>query len=283
MTWCRWPGCSTPSLPRAFATAEASQASDGGSNPRFGPVFDEPASPETAPAQVRSCVLVTDRPLLAASVTAALEARAVTCHRVDAGRGFTEAAAALRSVVDATGPVDAVVVARAGQDQMGGAAEGWEGVLAGHRGLVGHIHADAAWPRAASDYAAASDRRVQLVTLTDATTPGGRSRAQAAVQLARAAGGSTQGRVTAFAAGIEAPDAHSAAPVGELVAHLLGHPEAHALAGAELVAGAGWLGLRSHPKPAGSITYGGPAVPGWLDATLRQIVGDARSAVGETR
>ena len=37
--------------------------------------------------------------------------------------------------------------------------------------------------------------------------------------------------------------------------------------------GAGWLGLRSHPRPIGSITYGGPAVPDWLDATLREIVG----------
>ena len=37
--------------------------------------------------------------------------------------------------------------------------------------------------------------------------------------------------------------------------------------------GAGWLGLRSHPRPVGSVTYGGPAVPEWLDATLREIVG----------
>ena len=29
----------------------------------------------------------------------------------------------------------------------------------------------------------------------------------------------------------------------------------------------------AHPRPIGSITYGGPAVPEWLDATLREIVG----------
>jgi hypothetical protein len=83
----------------------------------------------------------------------------------------------------------------------------------------------------------------------------------------------TDGRVTAFAAGIEASEEGAGRPAGELVAHLLGHPEAAALAGAELVIGDGWLGLRSHPRPIGSITYGGPALPDWLDATLREIVG----------
>jgi hypothetical protein len=85
--------------------------------------------------------------------------------------------------------------------------------------------------------------------------------------------GSTQGRITAFAASIEAPEVSAAQPVAELVAHLLGAPEATALAGAELVIGAGWLGLRSHPRPIGSITYGGPAVPDWLDDTLRKVAG----------
>ena len=111
------------------------------------------------------------------------------------------------------------------------------------------------------------------MTLTDAVTTEGRSRAQASAQLARAAAGATRGRVTAFAASIEASEEQSCQPAGELVAHLLGHPEAAALAGAELVIGAGWLGLRSHPRPVGSITYGGPSVPDWLDAALREIVG----------
>ena len=76
---------------------------------------------------------------------------------------------------------------------------------------------------------------------------------------------------------IEAAEESAGQPVGELVAHLLGQPEATALAGAELVVGAGWIGLRSHPRPIGSITYGGPEIPEWLDATLREIVG----AVGD--
>ena len=37
---------------------------------------------------------------------------------------------------------------------------------------------------------------------------------------------------------------------------------------------ADWIGLRSHPKAAGAITYGGPDVPAWLDAALRAVVTD---------
>ncbi|HTT86346.1 MAG TPA: SDR family oxidoreductase, partial [Acidimicrobiales bacterium] len=260
-------------VPRAFATAEAAQASDGGGNPRFGPIFDEPAPAEPAPPQVRSCAIVSDRPRLAASITAALEARSVTCHRLEVAHGFGPAAGALRSVVESSGPVDAVVLAPAGRSSGDDAAEGWERILAEHRGIVDQIHTDAGWARAVADHAGGAGHPVRLATLTDAGTAGGRSRAQAAAQLARVAASTTEGRVTAFTAAIEAPGETSAAPTAALVAHLLTDPEAAALAGAELVVGAGWLGLRSHPRPAGTITYGGPAVPDWLDATLREIVG----------
>ena len=259
-------------VPRAFARAETSQASDGASNPRFGPIFDEPAPGELASAQVRSCAVVTDRPLLAASLSASLQDRSITCHRVEAAHGFDDAAGALRSVVEATGPIDAIVVASACHEAVSSTG-GWAGALAEHGGIVPGIHGDAGWARAAADYAAGAARPVRLVTLTDAVTAGGRSRAQASAQLARAAGGATEGRVTAFAASIEASEKEAGPPVSELVAHLLGHPDATALAGAELAVGAGWLGLRSHPRPVGSVTYGGPAVPHWLDATIREVIG----------
>jgi NAD(P)-dependent dehydrogenase (short-subunit alcohol dehydrogenase family) len=261
-------------IPQAFAKAEDSQASAGGGNPRFGPIFDEPAPAEFTSAQVRTCAVVTDRPGLAPSLTAALEARSITCHRVvEVAHGFRDAADALNSVVEAAGPLDAIVVAPAGGRTTATSADGWEQVLADHRGIVDHIHTDAGWARATADYAAGAARPVQLVTLTDATTTEGRSRAQASAQHARVAVGATEGRVTAFAASIEVPEAEAGQAAGALVAHLLSHPEATALAGAELVVGVGWLGLRSHPRPTGSVTYGGPAVPEWLDATLREIVG----------
>lgn len=269
-------------VPRAFVKAETKQRSDGASNPRFGPIFDEPADRQLPKAEagassaVRSCVVVSDRPELAARVTSALEDRSVTCHRVDVARSFKEAADALGSVVGSAGPIDAVVVAAAGNEQSSGASlDGWQRTLAEHSGIVEQIHADAAWARACADYSSSSgeSRPVKLVTLTDATTAGGRSRAQAAAQLARAVAGGTQGGVTAFALSLEDSEARGALPASELVAHLLGNAEAAPLAGAELVVGPGWIGLRNHPRPIGSVVYGGPPVPGWLDATLREMAG----------
>ena len=154
------------------------------------------------------------------------------------------------------------------------AAEPWQTVLADHQGLIGELHTDAAWARAAADYAASvRPHGVQLVTLTDATTP----RSQPGSVLGPTGTGrrssARAARVTAFAASVEAPDGARAEPAAELVTHLLTHPEAHALAGAELAVGHGWIGLRRHPRATGTVAYGGPAVPAWLDATLREMVG----------
>ena len=259
-------------VPGALAEAESRQASTGGGNPRFGPIFDEPAEPGSAPASLRSCAVVSDRPVLAEAVTRALESHSVRCHRIDPVHGFGAASAALTSVVEANGPLDAVVVAAAGRPS-GAAGDGWERVLADHRDIVGQLHADAGWARATADYAADAGRPVRLVTLTDATTTGGNSRAQAAAQHARVAVGATEGRVTAFAVGLEATEEAVGPTSGGLVRHLLTHPEAGALAGAELAVGDGWLGLRSHPRPIGSVTYGGPGLPDWLDGTLRELIG----------
>ena len=159
-------------IPRSFAKAETSQASGGGGNPRFGPIFSEPAPAELASAQVRSCAVVSDRPVLAASLTAALEARSVTCHRVEVAHGFRGAAEALSCVVEAAGQIDAVVVAPAARQPSATSTDGWERLVAEHRGIVEEIHTDAGWARAAADYAASAARPVQLVTLTDAVTTG---------------------------------------------------------------------------------------------------------------
>ncbi len=259
-------------VPRAFAPAEAKQASEGGGNPRFGPVFEAPDG-EIEAGEVRSCVVVSDRPAMSSSLAAVLEARSIACHHVEVAGGFAEAASRLRSVVESVGPLDAVVVARAGGPSTGHGADGWQQVLAEHEGIIEQIHADAGWARAAADYASGAGRPLRLVTLTDAVTAGGRSRAQASAQLARVSRATTEGRVSAFAMSIEATDKEAARPAGELVAHLLTAPGAGALVGAELVVGAGWLGLRSHPRPLTSVVYGGPQVPPWLDPVLGEIVG----------
>lgn len=259
-----------------LAPAEASQASTGGSNARLGPLLDQPMDGGLPPPAVRSCAVVTDRPAVAAAVSAALEARAVTCSPVRAGdiaAGFAGAAGALAGTVERAGPLDAVVVALAGCSGSGDAPSGWERVLAEHAALVDQIRDDAAWARAVADYAVHADRPVRLVTLTDAMTAGGRSRAQASAQLARAALRATGDRVAAFPVTVETSAASGLELSGELAAHLVCSREAPALSGAELAAGAGWFGLRSHPRPSGSVSFGGPDLPGWLDGALRDIVG----------
>lgn len=245
----------------AFARAEAAQATTGGSNPRFPGVFEAPAGELPQPS-AETCAVVSDRPELARAVTAALEARKVRCVAVAPSRG---------GELDAS--VDSVVLAMAGAAPASSEATGWERILAEHSGIVEQIDGDAAWARAVADHAAQNGKPVRLVTLTDAVTAGGRSRAQASAQLARAARGATEERVTAFAVSLEAHERECAAAVGETVAHLVCSPEAGALAGAELAVGAGWLGLRAHPRPSGSITFGGPELPGWFDGALQELAG----------
>ncbi len=269
-------------IPRAFLAAEAVQATEGGSNPRFGPIFVETAAAEPASSDVKSCAIVSDRPELAAAVTAALEARAITCHPLESAEGFDGATAALRSLTEAAGPIDAVVVALAGPDAPASSGQAWQRVLADHQGITDRLHADAAWARGAADYATGADRPVRMVTISDATSPAGRSRAQAAAQLARVAAGGTRGLLTAFAVSMEAPAGAGARPSAELVGYLLANSETAALAGAELAVGDGWIGLRSHPRPIGTITYGGPAIPSWLDASLREIVAATGQPVTES-
>jgi hypothetical protein len=223
---------------------------------------------------VKTCAVVGDgRAELAGPLIAALEARSIACHRVDAARDFEGAAASLRHAVHRDGPVDAIVLALDAHAPTAAATDSWASILSDHHGIVEHLHTDAAWSRAAADYAALAQRPVRLVTLTAATTAAGRSRAQAAAQLARVAAGATEGRVTAFAAGIEAADADAGPVAGELVGYLLAEAETAPLAGAELVVGRGWFGLRSHPRPVGTVTYGGPEVPDWIDDAFREMVG----------
>jgi NAD(P)-dependent dehydrogenase (short-subunit alcohol dehydrogenase family) len=254
-------------VPGALAPAEAEQLSAGASNPRFGAIFDDaPRDPGTAPA-VRSCAVVTDRPELGAAIDTALSSGSIVAHRLDAATDPEQWAAA----PGAAGAVDAVVLALAGPRAGKGAA--WERVLVEHAGVADGIRVDAAWARGVAAVARASGQPMRLVTLTDATTAGGRGRAQAAAQHARSARRATDDRVAGFAISLESIDAVDLGSAAQLVAHLLGSADSPSLSGAELVVGSGWLGLRSHPRPAASFTLGGPAIPPWFDGALRQVIG----------
>lgn len=240
----------------ALTPAESNQVSGGGSNARFGTIFDGPATDDLPVTTVQSCAVVAEHPDVAGALSAALHVRGVTPHVI--------VSPAELSGLEAP---DAVVVALTGGAAATAAPDGWERVLVEHTGLAEQIQADATWTRAVAELATASGRPVRLVTITDGTTAGGRSRAQAAAQLARAGRKATGDRVLPFAISAEAGPVPT-----ELAAHLACSPNAIGVAGAELVSGAGWFGLRSHPRPIGSISFGGPAVPDWFDDTIREVV-----------
>lgn len=240
----------------ALAPAEAHQISGGGSNARFGSIFDYSPADELPPSAARSCAVVADLPEVTKAVSTALEARGVACQSV--------AVPAELNDVDA---LDAVVVAITGAPNASHAASGWERILDEHQGIVELIDADAHWTRAVAELASTADRSIRLVTVTDATNSGGRSRAQASAQLARAGQKATGDRVLPFAISAESKDCPA-----DLVAHLVCSPDAAGLAGAELVASEGWFGLRIHPRPIGSLSFGGPVVPGWFDDAIREAV-----------
>jgi NAD(P)-dependent dehydrogenase (short-subunit alcohol dehydrogenase family) len=261
------------SVTAAWVRAEAEQVSGGGGNPRFGAIYGEPTGELPAPA-TSTCAVVTDRAGLGARIASALEARGVRTCVAEPGAhdaGVAGATSALATAARQLGGLDAAVVALGSRSAAAGATAEWERVLTEHRGIVDDVFADASWARAAADVAADGERAapLRLVTLTDATTSGGRSRAQAAAQLARASRKTTRDKVAAFALSVEA----DGQPVDEIAAHLVCSPGALDLSGAELVAGPGWCGLRGHPHPNGTIAFGGPALPAWFDSALRAVVG----------
>ena len=208
--------------------------------------------------------------------------RGVKCVGIGAGTpasDFAGAAEQLGQAARDAGGIDAVVVARAGSASSGAGAP-WEQVLEEHSGITDAIRSDVAWVRAVSDHAGESGRPMRIVTVTDATTSGGRSRAQAAAQLSRAAHLVPDVRTDAFAIGAETDADSRYSTIGELAGYLVGADETGALSGAELVATAEWIGLRSHPHPEASISFGGPELPAWVDGTLRGIVNDSRPRSG---
>jgi NAD(P)-dependent dehydrogenase (short-subunit alcohol dehydrogenase family) len=263
-------------MPVAFATAEAAQTTNGGSNPRYGPVFDEPAAePAGAADRVHTCVIVSDDDAWGGAISDALASQGVKTVRVsEPAQGFAAAADQINRAADEAGPLDAVVLALRGVDGGGGVTTtgGWRQVLDEHAGIAGNVRTDAGWVRAVSDYSAKAERPVRVVTVTNATSFGGRSRAQSAAQLARAAHMATSGRMDAFAISVETAQESELRSLADVVAYLACSADSAALSGAELVVASGWFGLRSHPAPAATISFGGPAIPEWLDGTLRTIV-----------
>ena len=246
--------------------AEREQASGGGSNARFATLPDEVVDPHAEGTRV---VVVADRSQVAGPILDELTRRGLDCAVLDAATVPADTAAASSALAEVADHLGAVIVALGGPDPSS-ASTSWDRILDEHGALAEHLARDAAWVRAVAEHAG-TGRPIRLLLVADTRTAGGRSRAQALAQLARASVRSTGGQVSMLAVGVDASDP---APVGSVLAHLAraADPE---LAGAELAVGAGWFGMRSHPRVAGSVTLHGTEVPDWFDSVVAELVGGA--------
>ena len=176
------------------------------------------------------------------------------------------------------GRLDAVVVARAGAGRRWigtGDAGAWERVLDEHAGITDAIRSDVAWVRAVTDprgdrRPAGPDRDRHRRNHRRRPEPGpGRGAARP-----RRAPASPTG-CDAFAISVESA---RRAALGRGRARGLPRGRRRApptLSGGELMVGDDWVGLRSHPAPAGIVSFGGPELPRWLDGALRRMVSGA--------
>ena len=258
-----------------LAPAERAQASGGGSTPRL----SSPQAPGSTDSPARPTprhVLVVSGHALSETIRAAVSLDGAICSTVGPARGFAECSELLVSKELEFGPVDAVIVLPSANQAAHAAADqdsfAWQRCLDEHRGVTSGILADAGWMHAVAESSARSGRKVRVVVFVDATSAGGRSRAQAAAQLSRGAHISSSGNVDGFAISLESRLESVLGCTTDLAAYLVAGVDASDLSGAELVVSADWLGLRAHPRPATTVSYGGPELPSWLGDTLHDVV-----------
>ncbi len=271
-------------VPVVFAPAEEQQRTGGGSNPRFGDVFTVaptatlPAGPERG-ARAR-CLVVSDDSALGAAVADAIPVWGLRPVGIGAWQtndasvrhppaSFEAAEQALASAVAAGGPVDAVVIILGTSTDASHTRSDWSSLLDLHATATDRIVTHAAWLHAAAGYSAGSGRPLRVVHLAAACSPGGRTVAQAVAQMARSATDTAPpARLRVFCVSVETTQHSDFQPIGQLAARLLSADDTPGLAGAELVAGRGWIGLRSHPEPSTTVSFGDPTIPSWVDDLL---------------
>ena len=178
-------------IPRALLRAEAGQATDGGSNPRFGPIFDARTGRIGVRGRavlLRCSVTAPSSPLPSALPSRPAPSPAIACEPAHGFEGVSRPIASVVGRTDRSMPSSS----RCRVTLVPAARSGWQDVLAGHRGITEGLHTDAA--RVARGRRLHDGRRSPsaLAPLGDARTPAGRSRAQAAAQLARVAGAGTR-------------------------------------------------------------------------------------------
>lgn len=252
-----------------LVSAEKQQTTTGGANPRFSDIFDSISSTSEIP-QGANVLVVSDQLQLAKILKDRItshDSRVLIVSPNDIGPGFTSAQNLLRDAFDGA-TLDVVIVAVSGSGTSD-TSTSWKSLLDAHTKLGPEIIADARWARACADYAAEREAPLRLVNLIDANNERGATRAQTSSQLFRAARGATSDRVSAFTIAIEDPsNLETAVSLALSCAFNLNVTE---LSGAELAVGKGWLGLRSHPSPTGSLVFGGPDLPQWFGEVLEAM------------
>jgi hypothetical protein len=229
--------------------------------------------------------VVTDNAAIASSLAAALSRCGLTAIDV-AGKplstqpapgrparlpeGFAAAEAALEHAANAAGEIDAVIIAPGSFSAPGTASVSWQQMLAGYSETADHVLTHAGWLQAAARHAVRTSRRMRVMHLADATSPPLRAAAQAVAQLARCASLLRPGQIDAFSIAMETAEPADDQPVAHLIARLLWSGDATALRGAELVARPGWVGIRSHPSPSDTASYGVADVPPWITDWLHE-------------
>ena len=288
-------------VPVVLGPAEAGQRPTGGANARFGPVFDQPGTtgPVPAPAgsAARNCLVISANPGIARSLAAALARCGLTAVDLAgqplagqplAGQpltgqsapgqparlpaGFAAADQALQRAAHAAGGIDAVVIAPGPFAAADPGAASWPRLLAGYSATADHVLDHAGWLQAAARQAVRTSRPVRVMHLADATSPSLRAAAQAVAQLARCASLVRPGLIDVFSVAVETADPADHQPVAHLAARMLWSGDASALRGAEMLARPGWIGIRSHPAPAATASYGTSAIPPWVGDWLRESV-----------
>jgi NAD(P)-dependent dehydrogenase (short-subunit alcohol dehydrogenase family) len=260
-------------VPVVLGPAEDRQRSTGGSNARFGPVFDQPgtAGPVAGPA-ARRCLVVADNAALAGAMAPALARCGMTAIDVASPAvGFAAAEEAVRQA----GGIDAIVIAPGSFAARPSVPASWEEMLAGYASATDCVLAHAGWLRAASREAVRTTRPLRVVHLADATSPPLYPAAQAVAQLARCANLLRADLlrpdlIDVFSIALETAEPADHDPVAQLTARLLWSGDAGPLRGAEMFARPGWIGIRSHPGPAATVSYGSAAIPPWIGAWLAE-------------
>jgi hypothetical protein len=272
-------------VPVVLGPAEAGQQTTGGTNPRFGDVFrlaapSTPRHPMGDPT-TGACLIVSDDPEIARLFAASLAhwgRRSIGVgpwqpfdrRAAQVPAGFGEALDTLARAHRVAGPINATVVFltpdAATTQTDGGPA--WHQLLESHRDVARDVIAQAAWARAAARHAATTNDDMRSVHVTPAGRPGAHTVAQAVTQLARCVPEGSG--LAAFSITLEGKDDDRPA-LADLAARLVCAEDASNLVGAELVVGRGWLGLRTHPGPTATVSFGGPAIPAWVDAALEEL------------